>query len=81
MIKVTTEVDEYKKLLAKALHDICLLEEVVEDFFNLDMAKDDEEKKYLRDEIHDLMEKYFSLGPIIEKFTEASSGIKADQDS
>ncbi len=81
MIKVTTEVDEYKKLLAKALHDICLLEEVVEDFFNLDMAKDDEEKKYLRDEIYDLMEKYFSLGPIVEKFAEAGDEIKADQDS
>ena len=75
------EIDMLKQMFKDALHDICLLEEVIENLFALDMEKDEDKKKDLRDEIHELMEEYYSLGPVIDKVTEASARMKANQDS
>lgn len=63
------ELELYKAALKDALHDICLLEEVLQNFFSLDTTKDKAEKKSYRDEIHELMEEYFSQKPIIDRIT------------
>lgn len=68
-----------RQIISDALYDICLLEEVIEDFFSLDSVDDEEERKYWRKEIKELMDKYFSIGPIVEKFSEASSKVKVSK--